>query len=128
MLCAVTGYKQYETLAAKYHIPIVVTVFGTANDLAMCGARPLFLSCALILEEGLPMEKLWRIIVSMKEAAQEAGVQIVTGDSKVVERGKGDGVFINTSGIGAVMPGVEVGRADSGRNERRAASENMLEG
>jgi hydrogenase expression/formation protein HypE len=86
-----------------------LAVFGTANDLAMCGARPLFLSCALILEEGLPMEELWRIIVSMKEAAQEAGVQIVTGDSKVVERGKGDGVFINTSGIGAVLPGVEVG-------------------
>jgi hydrogenase expression/formation protein HypE len=86
-----------------------LAVFGTANDLAMCGARPLFLSCALILEEGLRMESLWRIIVSMKEAAQEAGVQIVTGDSKVVERGKGDGVFINTSGIGAVLPGVEVG-------------------
>jgi hydrogenase expression/formation protein HypE len=86
-----------------------LAVFGTANDLAMCGARPLFLSCALILEEGLPMEELWRIIVSMKEAAQEAGVQVVTGDSKVVERGKGDGVFINTSGIGAVLPGVEVG-------------------
>lgn len=86
-----------------------LAVFGTANDLAMCGARPLFLSCALILEEGLRMENLWRIIVSMKEAAQEAGVQIVTGDSKVVERGKGDGVFINTTGIGTVLPGVEVG-------------------
>jgi len=86
-----------------------LAVFGTANDLAMCGARPLFLSCALILEEGLPMEDLWRIIVSMKEAAQEADVQIVTGDSKVVERGKGDGIFINTAGIGAVLPGVEVG-------------------
>jgi hydrogenase expression/formation protein HypE len=86
-----------------------LAVFGTANDLAMCGARPLFLSCGLIIEEGLPMEDLWRVIVSMKEAANEAGVQIVTGDSKVVERGKGDGVFVNTSGVGAVLPGLDVG-------------------
>jgi hydrogenase expression/formation protein HypE len=86
-----------------------LAVFGTSNDLAMCGARPLFLSCGLIIEEGLPMEDLWRVVVSMKEAAAEAGVQIVTGDSKVVERGKGDGVFINTSGIGVVLPGVDVG-------------------
>ena len=86
-----------------------LAVFGTANDLAMCGAQPLFLSCGLIIEEGLPMEDLWRIVVSMKEAAHEAGVQVVTGDSKVVERGKGDGVFINTSGIGVVLPGLDVG-------------------
>jgi len=86
-----------------------LAVFGTANDLAMCGARPLFLSCGLIIEEGLPMEDLWRVVVSMKEAAAEAGVQIVTGDSKVVERGKGDGVFINTSGVGAILPGLDVG-------------------
>jgi hydrogenase expression/formation protein HypE len=86
-----------------------LAIFGTANDLAMCGARPLFLTCGLIIEEGLPMEELWRVVVSMKEAAQEAGVQIVTGDSKVVERGKGDGVFINTAGIGAVLPGIDVG-------------------
>lgn len=86
-----------------------LAVFGTANDLAMCGARPLFLSCGLIIEEGLPMEELWRVVVSMKEAAAEAGVQIVTGDSKVVERGKGDGVFINTSGIGVVLPALDVG-------------------
>ena len=86
-----------------------LAVFGTANDLAMCGALPLFLSCGLIIEEGLPMEDLWRVVVSMKEAASEAGVQIVTGDSKVVERGKGDGVFINTSGVGVVLPGVDVG-------------------
>ncbi len=84
-------------------------VFGTANDLAMCGARPLFLSCGLIIEEGFAMADLWRVVVSLKEAAQEAGVQIVTGDSKVVERGKGDGVFINTAGVGVVLPGVEIG-------------------
>ena len=86
-----------------------LAVFGTANDLAMCGARPLFLSCGLILEEGLAMDDLWRVVVSMREAAREANVQIVTGDSKVVERGKGDGVFINTAGIGLVLPGIDVG-------------------
>jgi hydrogenase expression/formation protein HypE len=86
-----------------------LSVFGTANDLAMCGARPLFISCGLILEEGLPMEDLWRVIVSIREAAAEAGVQVVTGDTKVVEKGKGDGVFINTSGIGSVLPGLDVG-------------------
>jgi hydrogenase expression/formation protein HypE len=86
-----------------------LAVFGTANDLAMCGARPLYLSCALIIEEGLPMADLWRVVVSMKEAAAEAGVQVVTGDSKVVERGKGDGVFVNTSGVGAVLQGLDVG-------------------
>jgi hydrogenase expression/formation protein HypE len=86
-----------------------LSVFGTANDLAMCGARPLFISCGLILEEGLPMEDLWSVILSIREAAAEAGVQIITGDTKVVERGKGDGVFINTSGIGSVLPGLDVG-------------------
>ena len=86
-----------------------LSVFGTANDLAMCGARPLFISCGLILEEGLPMEELWRVILSIREAAAEVGVQVITGDTKVVERGKGDGVFINTSGIGSVLPGLDVG-------------------
>lgn len=86
-----------------------LAVHGTANDLAMCGARPLFISCGLILEEGLPMEDLWRVIVSIREAANEAGVQVITGDTKVVEKGKGDGVFINTSGIGSVLPGLDVG-------------------
>jgi hydrogenase expression/formation protein HypE len=86
-----------------------LAVFGTANDLAMCGARPLYLSCALIIEEGLPMADLWRVVVSMKQAAAEASVQVVTGDSKVVERGKGDGVFVNTSGVGAVLQGLDVG-------------------
>jgi len=86
-----------------------LSVFGTANDLAMCGARPLYISCGLILEEGLPMKDLWRVILSIREAAAEAGVQVITGDTKVVERGKGDGVFINTSGIGSVLPGLDVG-------------------
>ena len=79
-----------------------LAVNGTVNDLAMCGARPLFLSAGLILEEGLPMETLWRIVCSMREAAQNAGVEIVTGDTKVVDRGKGDQIFINTSGVGIV--------------------------
>ncbi len=79
-----------------------LAVYGTVNDLAMCGARPLFLSAGFILEEGLPMETLWRIVQSMKEAAQTAHVQIVTGDTKVVDKGKGDGIFINTAGIGVI--------------------------
>jgi hydrogenase expression/formation protein HypE len=79
-----------------------LAVNGTVNDLAMCGARPLYLSAGFILEEGLPMDTLWRIVQSMKLAAEQAGVQFVTGDTKVVDRGKGDGVFINTAGIGIV--------------------------
>lgn len=77
-----------------------LAVNGTVNDLAMCGARPLFLSAGFILEEGLAMETLWRVVLAMRQAAEEAGVQIVTGDTKVVDRGKGDGIFINTAGIG----------------------------
>ncbi len=79
-----------------------LAVNGTVNDLAMCGARPLYLSVGLVLEEGLPMETLWRVISSMAEAARQAGVQIVTGDTKVVDKGKGDGLFINTSGVGVI--------------------------
>ncbi|HEX4998225.1 MAG TPA: hydrogenase expression/formation protein HypE [Terriglobia bacterium] len=81
-----------------------LAINGTVNDLAMCGARPLYLSAALILEEGFPMEALHRVVHSMRRAADAAGVLLVTGDTKVVDRGKGDGVFINTSGIG-VVPG-----------------------
>ena len=79
-----------------------MAVHGTVNDLAMSGARPLYLSAAFIIEEGLPMETLWKIACSMQEAAQRCGVQIITGDTKVVDKGKGDGVFINTAGIGVV--------------------------
>jgi hydrogenase expression/formation protein HypE len=85
-----------------------LAVHGTVNDLAMCGARPLGLSSALILEEGLPMADLWRVVQSMQQAAQAVGVSIVTGDTKVVNRGKGDGVFINTSGVGLIPAGVRV--------------------
>lgn len=79
-----------------------LAVYGTVNDLAMSGAKPVFLSAGFIIEEGLPTEMLWRIAQSMKQAALEAEVEIVTGDTKVVDHGKGDGVFINTSGIGII--------------------------
>ncbi len=79
---------------------------GTINDVAMAGARPLYLAAGFILEEGLPLATLKRIVESMAPAAREAGVPVVTGDTKVVEQGKGDGVFITTTGIGVVPPGV----------------------
>ncbi|MGR3276382.1 hydrogenase expression/formation protein HypE [Acaryochloris marina NIES-2412] len=79
-----------------------LAVYGTVNDLAMAGARPLYLSTSFILEEGLPMATLWQVVQSMQLAAQQADVQIVTGDTKVVERGKGDGIFINTAGVGVI--------------------------
>ncbi len=79
-----------------------LAVHGTVNDLAMAGARPLYLSAGLIIEEGLPMETLWRLLRSMRAAADQAGVRIITGDTKVVDRGKGDGLFINTSGVGVL--------------------------
>jgi hydrogenase expression/formation protein HypE len=85
-----------------------LAVHGTINDLAMCGARPLSLSAGFIIEEGLPMETLWQIVRSMQEAAHRAGVSIVTGDTKVVDRGKGDGIYINTSGIGVIPAGIDV--------------------
>jgi len=85
-----------------------LAVHGTVNDLAMCGAQPLALTAGFVLEEGLPMDDLWRIVRSMAQAARDAGVSIVTGDTKVVDRGKGDGVFINTTGIGRVPEGVHI--------------------
>lgn len=93
-----------------------LAVTGTANDLAMAGARPLHLSVALILEEGLPLALLRRIISSMAAAAERCGLAIRTGDTKVVERGKGDGVFITTSGIGLVETplAIEPGSIEAG--------------
>jgi hydrogenase expression/formation protein HypE len=79
-----------------------LAVNGTVNDLLMCGAEPRYLSCGFILEEGLPFAELRAIVESMRAAAARAGVQLVTGDTKVVDRGKADGVFINTSGVGVV--------------------------
>ena len=82
-----------------------LAVCGTVNDLAVCGARAVAISCGLILEEGLPLETLERALSAMKEAAGEAGVTIACGDTKVVERGKGDGIFITTAGIGVAVDG-----------------------
>jgi len=81
-----------------------LAVNGTVNDLAMCGAIPNYLSLSFILEEGLTMTEFWQVLVHIKEASERAGVQIVTGDTKVVERGKGDKIFINTAGIGQLHP------------------------
>ena len=88
-----------------------LAVNGTVNDLAMGGARPLYLSLAFILEEGLPIADLERVIQSVRRAAGRAGVDVVTGDTKVVGRGSGDKIFINTSGIGLVPPGIDLSSA-----------------
>jgi len=85
-----------------------LAVHGTINDVAMAGAWPLYLSAGFILEEGFPLADLERIVISMASASREAGVPVVTGDTKVVERGKGDGVFITTTGIGRVPEGVAI--------------------
>ncbi len=81
-----------------------LAVNGTVNDLAMCGAIPKYLSLSFIIEEGLKMTEFWEILVAIKYACEKAGVQVVTGDTKVVEKGKGDKIFINTSGIGSIHP------------------------
>ena len=86
----------------------MLSVCGTVNDLAMCGAKPLYLSAGFIIEEGFEFSKLRKIVESMNLCAGSAGVMIVTGDTKVVEKGKGDGLFINTSGIGLIKEGVDI--------------------
>ena len=85
-----------------------LAVNGTVNDVAMCGASPKYISLALIIEEGLPTTELWDILVQVKAAADRAGVLVVTGDTKVVERGKGDKIFINTTGIGEMHPKAQI--------------------
>ncbi len=90
-----------------------LAVAGTVNDLAVSGARPLYLSCGVVIEEGLPVATLRRVVASMKRVADEAGVQIVTGDTKVVERGAADKLFINTAGIGVVPAGVAISAANA---------------
>ncbi len=86
-----------------------LAVCGTVNDIAMMGAEPLFLTAGFILEEGLELSLLERVLTSMRLAAEEAGVNIVAGDTKVVQRGKADGIYINTSGVGVINPGVQIG-------------------
>jgi hydrogenase expression/formation protein HypE len=95
-----------------------LAVHGTVNDLAMCGARPIALSAAFIIEEGFPMETLARVVRSMEEAAEHAGVRIVTGDTKVVDRGKGDGIYITTAGVGVVSKGVDIAPAKARPGDR----------
>ena len=85
-----------------------LAIHGTVNDLAMCGARPLYLSVSFILEEGLETETLWRVVQSMRAAACVTGIQIVTGDTKVVERGHGDGIYINTTGVGVIESEIQI--------------------
>ncbi|HLP75907.1 MAG TPA: hydrogenase expression/formation protein HypE [Candidatus Paceibacterota bacterium] len=85
-----------------------MAVHGTVNDLAMSGARPLYLSTGFIIEEGLPMETLWKVISSMQAASAKCGVQIITGDTKVVDKGKGDSLFINTTGVGVVEHSLKI--------------------
>ncbi|MHC1727352.1 MAG: hydrogenase expression/formation protein HypE [Syntrophobacteraceae bacterium] len=91
-----------------------LSIHGTVNDLAMRGAKPLYLTVGFILEEGFPFEDLRRIVESMADAARDAGVQVIAGDTKVVPRGKADKVFINTSGVGILPPGTDIG----GQNAR----------
>jgi hydrogenase expression/formation protein HypE len=90
-----------------------LAVHGTVNDVAMSGATPLYLSVAMILEEGLPLKQLQTIVTSMADAAKKAGVAIVTGDTKVVERGKGDGIYITTTGVGVVPNGISISGANA---------------
>ena len=86
-----------------------LAVYGTVNDLAMAGARPLYLSAGFVLEEGLPLAELERVVHSMRAAADACGVTLVTGDTKVVDRGKGDGLYVNTAGVGSVPDGLILG-------------------
>ncbi|SDH82041.1 hydrogenase expression/formation protein HypE [Variovorax sp. OV700] len=90
-----------------------LSVHGTINDVAMCGATPLYLAASFILEEGFPLADLKRIVDSMAAASRAAGVPVVTGDTKVVEKGKGDGVFISTTGVGVVATGVHISGANA---------------
>jgi hydrogenase expression/formation protein HypE len=86
-----------------------LAINGTVNDLAMCGARPLYLSAGMIMEEGLPVESLTRVIESMRLCALAAGVEVVTGDTKVVDKGKGDGLYLNTAGVGVIEHNLVIG-------------------
>ena len=95
-----------------------LAVHGTVNDIAMCGAKPLAISVGLILEEGLPMDDLWRIIQSIQRAADEVGVHVVTGDTKVVDKGKGDGIYINTTGLGLIPQGIDISPAAARPGDR----------
>ncbi len=102
-----------------------LAVNGTVNDVAMCGAQPKYISLALIIEEGLPMTELWDILVQVKAAADKAGALVVTGDTKVVERGKGDKIFINTTGIGEMHPKAEISTENIAEGDKIIISGNV---
>ena len=102
-----------------------LAVNGTVNDLAMCGAIPAYLSLSFIIEEGLPMQQLWDIMVAIKFACEQAGVQVVTGDTKVVERGKGDKIFINTTGIGPLHPEAAIATSNVRSGDKLILSDNL---
>ena len=102
-----------------------LAVCGTVNDLSMAGAKPLYLSLAFIIEEGLPVADLKRIIASIRATAREAGANIVTGDTKVVDRGSADGIFINTAGIGLVREGTNVSAANARPGDKLILSGNI---
>jgi hydrogenase expression/formation protein HypE len=102
-----------------------LAINGTVNDLAMCGAIPKFLSLGFIIEEGLTMKEFWEILVSIKFACEQAGVQIVTGDTKVVERGKGDKIFINTTGVGQVHPQANIDISNVRTGDKIIVSDNL---
>ena len=102
-----------------------LAVCGTVNDLAMSGAKPLYLSLAFIIEEGLPVAELKKIIISIKKATEEAGVKIVTGDTKVVNQGSADKIFINTAGVGIVPEGVDISAANARPGDKIIISGNI---
>lgn len=102
-----------------------LAVNGTVNDLAMCGAIPAYLSLSFIIEEGLSMKDFWEILVAIKFASEQAGVQIVTGDTKVVERGKGDKIFINTTGLGKVHPKANIDIGNIRPGDKVIVSDNL---
>ena len=102
-----------------------LAINGTVNDVAMCGASPRYISLALIIEEGLPVTELWDILVHVKAAAEKAGVWIVTGDTKVVERGKGDKIFINTTGVGEMHPNADINTNNVKQGDKIIVSGNV---
>lgn len=102
-----------------------LAVNGTVNDIAMCGAVPKYLSLSFILEEGLPMKEFWDILISIKYAAQKAGVKIVTGDTKVVDKGKGDKIFINTTGLGVLHPAADIALQNVKVGDKIIVSDNV---
>ncbi len=122
-LVAPDGLRQKLSISTDSHVvwPLFfpggdigkLAVCGTVNDVAMLGAKPLYLTAGFILEEGLQMDTLQRVIESMRQAAEEAGVQIVAGDTKVVQKGKADGLYITTAGVGLVREGVDVSGANA---------------